>query len=304
MLPKISIISPSFNGGQFLTEAIESVTRQNYPNLEHLVLDALSTDATPSILARYPTLTVITESDESAHEAMNKGLQRSNGDVIGFLNVDDYYPEGTLLEVGRKFADFPEIDVVRGHSILFESDETGKYRLLSRRPHQRNAGWSLPELTFGAPGFNGCFLRRRVFERVGMFEIKYLFGADRHFMIRAALIGCRIAWLDRPTISFRMHSKSRTINRSNRNVMSISEEYVQMAAEFSTYPSITSGQRRIFLAWHAFEGAKLFVRHILNKNFSRAFASLRKVTKRDPPWILRFGYVLFLRWDVARNLEI
>jgi hypothetical protein len=300
-LPKITIISPCRNGARFLAEAIESVARQNYPNVEHLVFDALSTDSTPAILARYPALTVVSEADESAHEAMNKGLARAKGDVIGFLNVDDRYPEGTLIEVGRKFAACPDIDVVRGPSILFDSDAAGNQRELLRRSHRRDAGWSLPELTFGAPGFNGCFLRRTLFERVGAFEIGYLFAADRHFMIRAALAGCKVARIDRPTICFRVHENSRTLNRGRVNAVAISREYLQMAAEFSARPSVAPAQRRVFLAWHAFEGAKLLARHVAEGRFPEALERLRNLTKHDPPWPLRLGRALLLRRQARRH---
>jgi glycosyltransferase involved in cell wall biosynthesis len=106
-LPRISIITPCLNGEQFIVDTIESVVRQGYPNLEHIVVDGGSTDATLSLLRRYGYLTVISEPDRGSHEAMNKGIARATGDLIAFMNVDDTYPDDTLATIGAAFLTNP-----------------------------------------------------------------------------------------------------------------------------------------------------------------------------------------------------
>ena len=118
MLPRITIIAPCRNGAPTVAEAVDSIRAQHYSNLEHILLDACSTDGTLAVLQRYPEVTVIGEPDEGSHDAMNRGVARASGEVVGFLNVDDLYPPGTLDSVGRLFADDPALDVVIGGPLM------------------------------------------------------------------------------------------------------------------------------------------------------------------------------------------
>ncbi len=121
--PRISIITPSFNQGKYIAETIESVFNQQYPDLEHIVIDGGSKDDTLDILRRYPHLTVISEPDRGQADAINKGFRRATGQIWGFLNSDDTLLPNSLERVAR------EIDPVRGRHIVMGRcrfvDETG-----------------------------------------------------------------------------------------------------------------------------------------------------------------------------------
>lgn len=101
--PKISILTPSLNQGQYIEENIRSVLVQNYPKLEHIVIDGGSTDDTVNILKKYSHLKWVSEPDEGQAHALNKGLKMSSGDIIGWQNSDDYYLDGTFHSVAKKF---------------------------------------------------------------------------------------------------------------------------------------------------------------------------------------------------------
>src|SRR5688572_24634649 len=103
-LPKISVITPCFNSIQTIAETLQSVTEQRYPNLEHLVIDGGSTDGTVDLLKRASGLTWISEKDAGIYDAMNKGIRRASGEVIGILNSDDRYRPDALWKVGEAFA--------------------------------------------------------------------------------------------------------------------------------------------------------------------------------------------------------
>jgi glycosyltransferase involved in cell wall biosynthesis len=112
MFPRISVVTSSYNQGRFLARTIESVLAQDYPNLEHIVVDGMSTDGTPNVLARYPHLRVLREPDRGQAEAINKGFRLATGDIFCFLNSDDTFRPGALHRVAR------EIDPVRGRHIV------------------------------------------------------------------------------------------------------------------------------------------------------------------------------------------
>src|SRR5436853_272146 len=102
MPPKISIVTPSFNQGQFIEETIHSVLDQNYPNLEYLVIDGGSTDQTIDIIRKYETRLSYWESEKDRGQvhAINKRLARVTGDIFAFINSDDIYLPGTFATVG------------------------------------------------------------------------------------------------------------------------------------------------------------------------------------------------------------
>ncbi len=114
--PKISIITPSFNQGQFIEETIRSVLLQNYPNLEYIVIDGGSSDNTIEIIRNYESHLAywISEKDRGQSEAINKGFKKSSGEIVAWLNSDDVYLPGTFNEVVNFFNNNPDISVVYG----------------------------------------------------------------------------------------------------------------------------------------------------------------------------------------------
>jgi glycosyltransferase involved in cell wall biosynthesis len=291
---------PCRNGAPFISAAIASVQRQNYPNLEHIVLDARSTDGTLSLLQSYPDVVVVSEPDGSAHEAMNKGLSRASGDVIGFLAVDDLYPDGALMDVGRLFAAQPDVDVVVGHTLVFEEDEKSGRRLLFEYTHPR--GLWLPELMFGVSGFYGIFFRRRVFDLTGRFDESFDFTADVHYLIRVILAGLKAARVDRPTILYRMHAGSRTINPGRTNRLAILRERFRMGLDLAATSPAGPQVPRLLLAWHALEGAKLVALALMRGEVAEAARILVALSRDNPLWPLRLLHGLALR-HLVKTLE-
>ena len=111
-LPKISVVTCSFNQARYIGRTIDSVLAQEYPDLEHIVVDGMSRDETPEILSRYPHLRVIREPDSGQADAINKGFRNATGDIFCFLNSDDTFEPGALQRVAR------EIDPAAGRHIV------------------------------------------------------------------------------------------------------------------------------------------------------------------------------------------
>jgi glycosyltransferase involved in cell wall biosynthesis len=302
LLPRVTILTPSYNGARYIRESIESVLRQKYPDLEHIVFDAGSTDGTLEILRNYPTLCVVSERDEGAHDAMNKGIRRASGEIIGFLNTDDIYPEGVVSAVAQAFAADPALDVAVGRTVVFEETDRGTRRVVVTRDHAHENGFWLPELTFGAPGLNGRFFHRRVFERIGDFNNDYYIAADRHLLTRVALAGLKAKHIGRTAVLYRMHPASATINAQARQTETIAREHIRMALEFRRMTHDGSA-RATFAAWHALESVKLALAGVRALRIKQAFDELLGLSRRDPLWALRIPRFVSLR-NAVRHLDL
>jgi len=111
---KLSIITPSFNHGRFIEDTIRSIAEQEYPHFEHIVMDGGSTDGTLDILKKYPHLRWVSEKDRGQSNAINKGMAMADGDIVTWINSDDYYEKNCFLPVMDAFAAHPDADVVYG----------------------------------------------------------------------------------------------------------------------------------------------------------------------------------------------
>ena len=126
--PKITIITPSYNQGQFIEETITSILSQDYPNLEYLIIDGGSKDNTVEIIKKYAGRLDywVSEKDRGQSHAINKGLERSNGDIINWINSDDALMPGALWTVARAWMENPGA-IISGATQLF--NETGVFEV-------------------------------------------------------------------------------------------------------------------------------------------------------------------------------
>ena len=206
-VPKISIITPSYNQTDFIEETIRSIHSQGYPNLEHIVLDGGSNDGTVEILGRYETvLRWISEPDKGQADAINKGFKQATGDIVAWLNSDDIYLPAALQLVADFFEQHPEIDVVYGDYQLIDS--TGNVLLRKKEiPFDYNI------LLYGLDYISQptTFFRQHVFERVGYLEETLHYGLDWEYWLRMAQAGCRFAHIPHYLAATRWHNEAKTL---------------------------------------------------------------------------------------------
>jgi glycosyltransferase involved in cell wall biosynthesis len=114
--PVISIVTPSFNQDQFLEQTISSVLGQGYTNLEYIIIDGGSTDNSVDIIRKYSNSLTFwkSERDQGQSDAINQGFQRATGDIVAWINSDDYYLPGILLKIIEYFERHPQVDIVYG----------------------------------------------------------------------------------------------------------------------------------------------------------------------------------------------
>ncbi len=211
-LPSVSIVTPSFNQAQFLECTLQSMLGQNYSNLEYIVQDGGSTDGTPEILEKYRPRLTHAEScqDGGQANALNRGFERSTGEIMAWLNSDDILLPGTLAYVAQFFQDHPEVDVVYGHRIVInEADqEIGRWIL---PPHDaRMLRWAdyVPQETL--------FWRRRIWEKAGgRLDESFHFALDWELLLRFCDAGAIFRRLPRFLAAFRVHAGQKTSQHLN-----------------------------------------------------------------------------------------
>jgi glycosyltransferase involved in cell wall biosynthesis len=216
-LPKVTVVTPSFNQGRFLEETILSIVSQGYPNLEYFVVDGGSTDGSVDVIRKYADRITwwVSEKDRGQTDALIKGFSRATGDALGWINSDDLLETGALEAVGQAYRSNPG-SLVAGNVILF-SDSTGRERLL--RPRNLNFEdlvkiWTRKAF-FSQPG---VFFPRHAYVEVGGLDVSLHYGMDRDLMNRLVR-NCPVVYLDRVLARARQHPASKTCSQSGYEVV-------------------------------------------------------------------------------------
>jgi glycosyltransferase involved in cell wall biosynthesis len=215
-LPRISVITPSFNSATTIRETIESVVEQAYPLLEHIVADGGSTDGTLEILRDYPHLSWFSEKDEGHYHAMNKGLQRSHGDVVAILNADDCYRPGALQKIGEAFQMHPDWDGLFTDVVYVD----GRSQPIFSRMEAR---FDYDVLRFGRVCYvihPTLFLRKAVYDQLGGYKHKeFLNCCDVELILRLGQARRRIGHLPEFLVNYRIHEHGQSADvRVARNM--------------------------------------------------------------------------------------
>ena len=180
---KISVITVCYNSAKTLERTLRSVVDQDYQDVEHIVIDGGSKDGTAQVLAenRARLAHVVSEPDRGIYDAMNKGLDLATGDVICFLNADDYYGSTQVLYKVANTMQQEHLDAVIGDVGFFRKDNINR---LVR--HYRSGRFTPKRLAWGwMPAHPALFMRREVFKRIGHFKIDYQIAADYEYVVRA-----------------------------------------------------------------------------------------------------------------------
>lgn len=231
--PRISIITPSYNQGQFIEETIKSVLLQDYPNLEYIIIDGGSTDNTIDIIKKYEQHISywVSEPDRGQSHAINKGFERCTGEIIAWLNSDDFYLPGALKEVAAIFQKHRNIDLVTGAGLSYQSDTqqfipvracgTGVYptRATMLTKH-------------GCIAQHSTFWRKRVLQQVGSIREDLHYAMDHEFFLRCCDFNCKFHLTAKPLAVFRKYSGQKT-SQGNQYV----DESAKIFAEYKiAYP--------------------------------------------------------------------
>jgi len=188
---KLTIITPVFNGEKFIGSCIQNVIDQCCHNLEHVILDACSTDGTCSIISgyaeKYHHIRWISEKDSGQSDAMNKGIAIAKGKIISFLNVDDFYAPDVLNLVTEMFERFQEPTLLVGNCNVW--DDFGNL-LFVNKPSKLK----LKQLLVGPPAIawpinpSAYFYHKSLHERIGLYNVEEHYALDLDFILRAVQV--------------------------------------------------------------------------------------------------------------------
>ncbi len=222
---KISIVTATFNSAATVRDTLESILQQTHQDWELVIEDGLSRDDTLSIVREYEPrckgrMRIYSEKDEGIYDAMNRGIARVTGDVVGILNSDDFYHDEHVLEDINRAMEGQPVDCVYGDlKFVQEDNKDCVVRIWKGSQHQKGAflrGWHPAHPTF--------YARRECFERLGAFKTQFAVSADFELMLRfIEVAGLRNKYINRYFIKMRMGGEStgtlRNIIRGNRSIL-------------------------------------------------------------------------------------
>jgi glycosyltransferase len=217
---KISVITAVYNSRDTIAEALDSALAQTHPDVELIVIDGGSTDGTREVLQGYADrlAVLVSELDHGIYDALNKGIARASGEVVGFLHSDDLFADASVLSrIAAAIVD-PAVDAAYGDLLYVRKDDPSRvvrtWRAGAFTPGKLAHGWMPPHPTF--------YVRRAVYQRLGGYDTSYRIAADYDCMLRfLGKGGIRAVYIPEVLVKMRVGGAS---NRSLRNILQKSRE--------------------------------------------------------------------------------
>lgn len=255
--PKISIITPSLNQGQFIEKTILSVINQKYPNLEFIVMDGGSTDETLHILKKYKKyIKVFSEKDTGQSDAINKGLKKATGEIVGYLNSDDLLLSGSLFKVSNYFSIHSEINWVTGKCYIIDDKGKEMHKLITSYKNiflkRFRKVTFLKILNFISQP--ATFWKKQVFQKVGFFDTRLNYVMDYDYWLRLYKY-FQLGYIDSYLAAFRIHG----LSKSGKNYQNIFAENSGIALRYSN-------NKLIFLLHQIHDKITVYIYNLIRDN--------------------------------------
>lgn len=247
---KLSIITVTLNSENHIKYCLDSIASQTYRNIEHLIIDGCSTDNTIHIINQHQLNSIIlSEPDKGIYDAMNKGIERATGDIVGFLNSDDYYIDrDSLTKIVEKFNEIPNLDACYSDLIYTNSDTSRNIRYWKSSkffPGLFSKGWCPPHPTF--------YVRRLIYKRFGKFNLNYHIASDVELMMRFLEVNkINSFYLSKALVKMRIGGVS---NKNIINILKLNREILSAL----NYHNLTHNIF-IFMLYKVFSRLKQFIR--------------------------------------------
>lgn len=234
---KVSVITATWNSAATLRDTLESVLRQTYPDVEHIVVDGASTDETMELVKEYEPryngrLRYVSEPDKGIYDAMNKGIRMATGEVVGILNSDDFYTSDRVLERVAEVMERGKTDAVYGDVHYVNDGRLEKcVRYYSSKPFRR--GWMRLGFMPAHPSF---YCRREVYMKYGGFDISYRVAADFENLLRLIFVNkIKTAYIPKDFVTMRTGGASSSGIQSHKQIM---KDHLRALKENGIYSNI------------------------------------------------------------------
>lgn len=282
-LPKITIVTPSYNQGQFLEETIRSVILQGYENLEYFVIDGSSTDNSLEIIHKYQDYLTywISEPDKGQAEAINKGFNLATGDIFAFLNSDDVYLPETLAKVGKFFAEHPQIDFLCGQTEFIDQESSPTQGFLELFQVEINDITMTQTCHIAQPS---TFFRASAWQKNGDLNQSLHYCFDYDFWLRAYLSGCQFSQSNQIFSQFRIHNASKTNTAYLEG--KFDQDFITVYQSILSTKELSLYQRKGLRNGLGIASSLLFIHLESTKSLGVARSNLFKVIKQTPEVIL------------------
>jgi glycosyltransferase involved in cell wall biosynthesis len=236
MLPNITIVTPSYNQGDFVEQTILSVLSQNYPRLQYIVIDGGSTDCSRDIIRRYSNKLDywISQKDQGQSDALRKGFSRARGELLGWVNSDDILYPGALRRIGEAY-EGNQGHIIAGDVEVFVEGKPHKSWIIRQRHlnvRDMVAGWT-GRACYSQPG---VFFPKDAYIESGGVDESLIWATDRDLMIRL-LRSHPVAYVNETVAGARLHASSKTCAHAGDQIAEIYRIYRQYWAElpYSTF---------------------------------------------------------------------
>lgn len=210
---KFSIITPSYNQGRFLPDCLDSVLAQTGVEVEHIVIDAASTDETLDVLKAHPHLLWVSEKDNGMSDGINKGFLKATGDWLMWLNCDDYLLPGALSRIAAFIMENPNVDVIHGDCLFVNEDKSLIRRKYDHRVDEKMllfVGCYIPSTS--------TFFKREVIDSGNLLDTKYRVCMDWEYYLRLMRKGFRFAYIPEAIAGFRWHGNNTSTIQVRRRI--------------------------------------------------------------------------------------
>lgn len=228
---KISVITVAFNSAGTIRDTIESVLRQDYADIEYIVVDGASQDNTLSIVREYEKYIscIISEPDEGIYDAMNKGIRCAKGEIIGILNSDDFFSSPTILSTIAETFKKGNMDAVYGDVSFVRADN-----LLNCIRYYSSAIFRPWQLRFGMmPAHPSFYVFREVYEKYGLYSIDYKIAADFELLFRFIYLHkIKICYLKKDFVTMRTGGASTSSWKARKRIM---KEHITILRKYHIY---------------------------------------------------------------------
>lgn len=297
-LPKISVITPVKNSAATFEKAIQSLIKQNYPNLEYIVIDGASTDGTLEIIHKYQKYITNWQSQDDGNVILAQlmGIKKASGDVICFLNADDFYEDESLMKVGKEFANDGELEMVSGRVRIVKHQQVNDTYQTIYESNTQDMVIS-PEKLIKVIAPNARFFKRKLFSDYQPFltddQGRALISSDLEYMINFNLRAVKHKIIDHVTYNYLAHQNSLTFSNSLNSKKRIYEERIFIAKKFLQQQKISLPKiwQKTFRKWIKKYQARIIAIDLKQKNWSGA-KSVLKAGIEENGWFQFSFYLL------------